>query len=200
MESTFHVRTVRLEEESRLNPNRYSKFNRLVRVTAWVIRFISNCRSKREDRIGTELSVEELSDSELSIISSMQEKSFQSEFEALRKDKKLSNNSQLIGFHPFVDDDQVLRANSRLANAEFLTYDIKYPIILPRREWVTKLIIRSYHSTEEHAKGTNHTLAELSEKYIIPQAREEIRSTEAECNYCKKKKAKPASQIMAPFD
>ena len=197
--STFHVRTLTLEEESRLNPNRYSKFNRLVRVTAWVVRFISNCRSKRSDRIGTELSVEELRDSELSIIQSTQEKSFQSEFEDLRKEKKLSNSSPLITFHPFVDDDQVLRANSRLANAEFLTYDIKYPIILPRREWVTKLIIRSYHSTGEHAKGTNHTLAELSEKYIIPQAREEIRSTEAECNYCKKKKAKPASQIMAPL-
>ena len=171
----------------------------MVRVTGWVLRFINNCRSKRDERIKTDLSVEEINDSELSVIRSMQERAFQSEFEALRKNKNLSNSSQLVSYHPFIDDDQVLRANSRLANAEFLTYDVKYPIILPRKEWVTKLIIRSYHCTDEHSKGTNQTLAELSEKYIIPQSREEIRSTEADCNYCKKKKAKPASQIMAPL-
>ena len=198
-ESSFHVTTLNLDEDSRLNPCRFSKFNRLVRVTGWVLRFINNCRSKRDERIKTDLSVEEINDSELSVIRSMQERAFQSEFEALRKNKNLSNSSQLVSYHPFIDDDQVLRANSRLANAEFLTYDVKYPIILPRKEWVTKLIILSYHCTDEHSKGTNQTLAELSEKYIIPQSREEIRSTEADCNYCKKKKAKPASQIMAPL-
>ena len=31
------------------------------------------------------------------------------------------------------------------------------------------------------------------------QAREEIRTIEDECNYCKKKKSKPAVQIMAPL-
>ena len=46
--------------------------------------------------------------------------------------------------------------------------------------------------------GTNHTLALLSEKYCIPQARELIREVEHSCNHCIRRKAKAAAQIMAP--
>ena len=197
-ESTFTVRVIEVEEESKLNPNRYSSFARLVRVTAWVFRFIENCSRGNDKRI-TDLTTEELSDSENSIIKSVQHNTFSSELKALHKDKAVSASSPIVTFQPFIDDDGLLRSNSRLANAEFLPYNVKHPIILPRRDWVTKLIIRSYHSADEHTRGTNHTLADLSEKYIIPQAREEIRTTEDECNYCKKKKAKPALQIMAPL-
>ena len=118
--------------------------------------------------------MEELSDSENSVICSIQKEHFGEEIEAVKNNQNLSSSSQLISFNPFLDDDGALRSNSRLANAEFLTYDVKYPIILPRKDWVTKLIIRSYHCAEEHTKGTNHTLASLSEKFVIPQAREEI--------------------------
>ena len=147
-----------------MNPKRYSKFVRLVRVTAWVLRFIDNCRSKKENRLSSELTVEELSDSENSIIRSMQRAYFGREIEAIKSKHEISSSSQLLTYHPFIDDEGMLRSNSRLTNAEFLTYDVKYPIILPRKEWVTKLIIRSYHSIGEHTKGTNHTLADLSEK------------------------------------
>ena len=198
-ETSFHIRTITVDEESKLSPKRYSKLIRLIRVTGWVFRFIDNCRSKKEDRLSTELTVEELNDSETSIIRSMQKEHFRNEIEAIKNKQEISKSSQLLTYHPFIDDDGVLRSNSRLTNAEFLTYDVKYPVILPRKEWVTKLIIRSYHCIGEHTKGTNHTLADLSEKYVIPQAREEIRVTEAECNYCIRKKAKPASQIMAPL-
>ena len=41
--------------------------------------------------------------------------------------------------------------------------------------------------------------ANLSTKYWIPAAREEIRQWENECNECKRRKARVAQQIMAPL-
>ena len=76
---------------------------------------------------------------------------------------------------------------------------MRFPTILPRRSWTTKLIVKYYHETGHHIAETNHTLANLSTKYWIPAAREEIRQWEKECNECKRRKAKAAQQIMAPL-
>ena len=59
-------------------------------------------------------------------------------------------------------------------------------------------MVRSYHE-KTNVAGTNHILALLSEKYGILRAREEIKQVTSECNFCKKKKAKAATQIMAPL-
>ena len=83
--------------------------------------------------------------------------------------------------------------------AEFLLYDMRFPVILPRGSWTTKLIVKHHHEAGHHITGTNHTLSNLSTKYWIPVVREEIRQWEKECNECKRCKAKAAQQIMAPL-
>ena len=128
----FHIRIIELEQESRLNPTRYSSMTRLVRVTAWVLRFIDNCQHTKKDRKKGELTVEELSDSECSIIRGMQNKVFHSEIETIKKSNIVHPSSKLISFQPFIDDDGILRSNSRLANADYLPYSVRYPIILAR--------------------------------------------------------------------
>ena len=47
--------------------------------------------------------------------------------------------------------------------------------------------------------GTNHTLASISERFWVMRAREEIREVERECNLCIRRKAKAATQVMAPL-
>ena len=119
-ESNFHSRVITFDEETRLNPTRYSTMSRLVRVTAWILRFIENCQhSSKESRSKGELTVEELSDSEYSIIKSMQKTAFHSEIDDIKKNKSVQSSSKIVSFQPFIDDDGLLRANSRLANAEF---------------------------------------------------------------------------------
>ena len=83
--------------------------------------------------------------------------------------------------------------------ADFLPYDARYPIILPRKNWVTKLIVKFFHEKDHHAGGTNQTLAAISSRFWIISAREEIREWENECNWCKRRKARACSQIMAPL-
>ena len=54
-------------------------------------------------------------------------------------------------------------------------------------------------SLKNKTAGTNHTLANLSSRYWIVSAREEIRERENQCNECKKRKGKAASQVMGPL-
>ena len=92
-----------------------------------------------------------------------------------------------------------MRSDSRLQYAEFLPYDVRYPIILPWKNWVTKLIVKYYHERGNHNAGTNQTLSALSTKYWIIATREEIIEWEKECAACLRRKAKCAKQIMAPL-
>ena len=80
-----------------------------------------------------------------------------------------------------------------------LSEDARFPIILPRKNQVTKLIVKHYHERGKHASGTNQTLAALSSRFWIISGREEIREWEKECNECRRRKAEAAKQVMAPL-
>ena len=199
LDDSFMVQKMNFDAESRMTVERYSTKKRLVRVTAWIIRFANNCRIRAEDRSYGEISSEEFTDAETSLIVMMQHRVFTDEIRALKQQQPLSKASKLCGLQPFLDDDEVLRSNSRLQKADHLSYDTRFPIILPRKNHLTKLIIRSYHKRNGHAMGTNHTLAALSERFYVLRAREAIREVETECNACVRKKARSATQIMAPL-
>jgi len=84
---------------------------------------------------------------------------------ALSKGKQLSTNSKLIALCPKLDEDGLMQSDSRLQYAEFLPYGVRFPIILPRRHRVTKLIVKLYHELGKHNSGTTQTLSALSTKY-----------------------------------
>ena len=92
-----------------------------------------------------------------------------------------------------------MRCDSRLKYAEFLSHDARFPIILPHKHQVTKLIVKYFHKEGNHASGMNQTLAVLSTRFWIISEREEIEEREKECNECRRRKAKAAKQIMAPL-
>ena len=196
-EVTLHIMTEK-KEHWRLSPRRFSTWQRLKRVQAWVNRFLHNCREQEKKNSG-ELKVEELQDAENYIIREMQQQCFREEYKALHSKKTISKQSKLLALNPFLSDDGIIRSNSRLKHAEYLSFDARNPVILPRGDWVTKLIVRFYHEKDGHASGTNHTLARISKHYWVTQAREEIRQVESECYKCKIRKAKAADQVMAPL-
>ena len=128
-----------------------------------------------------------------------QREAFCEEYTALRLGMPISNKSQLIKLIPCIDEDGIIRCEGRLKFADFLPYDTRFPIILPRGHWVTKLIVKNYHERRNHAAGVNFTLCQLSKRFWIIAAREAIREWDRECNECKRRRSKPASQIMAPL-
>jgi len=78
----------------RLDPKRFSSWLRLIRVQAWVRRFIDNCRScKRETG---ELKSEEIEDATFQVIRSAQRKAFPDEYFALQRQRELPKKSKLL--------------------------------------------------------------------------------------------------------
>ena len=141
----------------RLNAKQYSNLQKLIRVQSWVNRFIHNCCVSEEHKIKGELTLNELSDTEKQIIKDAQKEAFPDEYLALQKGTKLATSCKLFGLCPRLDEDGVMGLNTRLQYAEFLPYDVRHPIVLPRKHWVTKLIVKYFHEKGNHNSGTNQT-------------------------------------------
>ena len=88
----------------------------------------------------------------------MQQTAFEKEWKALKKGNTIPNDSKLMHLNPKLDEDDLMRSDSRLSQAEYLPHDVKYPIILPRKHRVTKLIVKEAHEQGFHVAGTNQTL------------------------------------------
>ena len=158
---------------------------------------MDKCRGRA--RQNGELKPSEIEDTEVQVIKSAQREAFPEEYLALQRQKELPNNSKLLAFRPRLDEEGQMRCDSRLKRAEFLSPDARFPVILPRKHQVTKLIVEYFHEEGNHASGTNQTLAVLSTRFWKVSGREEIREWEKECNECRRRKAKAAKQIMAPL-
>lgn len=101
---------------------------------------------------------------------------------------------------PHIDEDGIIKMSGRLSLIETLPYDVRYPIILPRKHQITELIVKEYHKKNNHVAGTNHLLAMMSEKYWLVHRREEICDCKKSCVTCKMGTAKSAAQqITAPM-
>jgi hypothetical protein len=182
----------------RLAPTCFSNWSRLKHVLAWVLRFVENCKLCNSNRYTGELTVDEPRDAEVWIIRTAQRDCFSEEIKALQSGRVIPSASKLHSLQPTLDQG-VLRSKKRLQFADFLPQDTAFPIIMPRKHWVTKLIIKQIHERGKLIMGTNHVLLELPSKYWIIAAREAIREVERECMECRRRKAKPAKQIMAPL-
>ena len=182
-----------------LVPETYSCWLRLIRVYAWMLRFVYNISKGKDSKITGELNADEIKKAETLIIKVDQEKNFKDEHQKLRNNSKINTKSRIRNLNPFLDGEGIVRSNSRIINAQFLTDEAKYPIILSDTSWITWLIIRHYHLMSHHYAGINHLLSDLNERFWIIRARRLIKKYENHCIACKKKNTKGLTQIMAPL-
>ena len=62
------------------------------------------------------------------------------------------------------------RSTSRLNRAKSLPYNVKHPIILNRKHFLTNLIVLDIHERIKH-NGERQTLPELREEFWIPRGK-----------------------------
>ena len=134
---------------------RYSMWEKLRRVVAWVIRaahILLQLRTKSvastvspaksEEKI-PHLLLSDVEEAERRIVKNVQNQTFPEELSSPNLSK-----SPLTKLKPFVNDG-VLRVGGRLDRAD-LSYDAKHPMILPGRHRVTEMIILHYHFANGH--------------------------------------------------
>ena len=188
---------------------RFSSWRRLLRVTAWILRFISRSKKARHqksqetgnrqnDSLEKVLEPVEISNAERYWVRKTQRERFSEELTTLRAGGSVLRSSPLWRLSPFVDSDGILRVGGRLEMSN-LPYDAKHPVILPKKHHISKLVIAHIHNQGHHNLGVNFTLAELRQKYWIINGREEIKRWKRECNVCKLGRRRRGEQIMAPL-
>ncbi|XP_033231913.1 uncharacterized protein LOC117182907 [Belonocnema kinseyi] len=157
---------------------KYSSFDTLIRVMAFCMRFINNCRNKNKLDDTTSLSIAEINSSKNKILQLLQRSAFAREFKHLSETRPLDPKSSLLCLNPFLDDG-IIRVGGRLERAH-IPEDQKYPIVLPKNHHVTKLIIRKEHVRKMHA-GAQATLYAIREEFWPIGGRNSVRMVIRRC-------------------
>ncbi|XP_062711573.1 uncharacterized protein LOC134289576 [Aedes albopictus] len=179
--------------------NCYGTWEKLLRVTARLFRYVHNLRQTviGQDRKGGPLSRSELQRASLYVYRQVQQEVYTDEMSLLSSSEQhqLPKTSPIYSFTPFLDEHGIIRMRGRIGNCEFATMDAKNPIILPKKHWVTKLLVSYYHVLYHHS---NHetVINELRQVYRIPQLRVLYKSVKSGCQVCKNLKAIPNPPMM----
>lgn len=186
---------------------RFSKFERLKRTVAYVHRYMDNLRRvvtgvPRET--GSNLGQEELQKAEVTLWKLAQLEAYPDEVAALKQNKEkgtklsIESSSKLANLPPMIDDQDVLRVDGRLDAADCLTFDAKYPVILPREHRLTELVINWYHDKYRHANDET-ILNEIRQKFFVSKLRASLRKTKSRCMWCRVHKSIPVPPKMGPL-
>ena len=132
---------------------RYSYIGRLLLVTCYVLRFSHNIRNKSTPRVG------EITASEVDVARSVWIKYVQSFIIA----NKNYWNGLKCSLGAFIDDYGFIRLKGRFEYAEI---KCKEPILLPKNNAFTKLVILNAHEDVKHLKMKN-TLNQLRNEYWV---------------------------------
>jgi len=160
---------------------RYSTLTKLHRVTAYVLRFITNAK-RASPRLSGHLTAAELNQAQILCIKSVQQASFGKEIANLQ-----SNSSRLplirqLRLH--LNKDGIICCGGRIHNAP-VSHQTKFPYLLPQKHRLTELIVRYIHEQHFHC-GTNSTVTYLQQSYWLPAARRCVRSILRRCVICNK--------------
>ena len=104
-----------------------------------------------------ELAANELDEAEIMWNKYLQNKHY------LTRDGQLSKEQKQNQLNPTIQKNGIIRLSGRMVNAE-LPEEAKLPILLPRTEHFTKLLITDIHKKIFHS-GVVHTLSQLRTKY-----------------------------------
>ena len=138
---------------------KYSTLTKLLRVTGYVLRFISNLKDSTAKQ-NSPLSVEELNTAQFMWILNCQQQQFSREIRYLKFNQRNKQYPPLVRqLQLFLDDQGYLRCGGRIHNAP-VSNTTKFPYLLPSRHPLTTLIILAAHATQLHG-CVNRTEGEI---------------------------------------
>ncbi len=183
--------------EPLISLDRYSSFNRLKRITAWVLRFINNSKSRNNQELIRKsfvLSPSETKRSENYWLSILQRAHFNKEIDLLAIGKDLPRGSCVLPLNPFIDPNGILRVGGRLRHSNY-SYEMRHPAIIHGKHPITRLIVRAEHLRLLHA-GPTLLSSSLGVQFHIIRGKGVIRDITRGCVICKRSQAKPIPPMM----
>lgn len=183
---------------------RFSRYQRLCRTTAWVRRFLTNARTRDPAlRIKGELSADEVREAVRQLVRLVQREAFADELAALEAGNAVERQSSVFILKPYVDEAGLLRVHGRTDAADELhmSRDAKRPLLLPRDHRFSALLVRNHHERLAH-QLVDATIAAVRNEFWVPRLRALVRQVQHACQLCRLRNAKPIvpSQGQLPRD
>ncbi|GFX36198.1 integrase catalytic domain-containing protein [Trichonephila clavipes] len=150
---------------------RFSKYNSIVRLMSWILRFINNSRVHVEKRKLSELSSDDTENAERVLIRLVQDKMF------------LSLKSIPI-VNVFKDNEGIIRVKTKITERKDDPNFIA-PILMPSKCLLTTRLMEYYHLKHCHA-GVQILISILREKLWIMKTRNTVREIVMKCVPCRR--------------
>ena len=157
----------------------FSSYQRLLRVTAYVMKFLRVLKNRNDCRHKSQSFDFDLARAEIYWIKILQE--------SLLKENKFSQWKRQFGM--FVDNEGLWRCKGRLSEAD-ITEFAKYPILLDASHHITALIVKSCHEKVLHS-GMKDTLTELRSRFWIVRGRQVVKKLLFHCVICRRFDSRP---------
>lgn len=187
-----------------------SNFTKLVRITAFMLRFIHNLKNKTH-KLTSHLSLAEIEKAHNFIIKTTQEHSFHKEIIELQSTCKTPSctqhshtsnknsftfkSSPIRKLNPFLDKNKLIRIGGRIQHSD-IPYNQAHPIILPAKDHITTLIVQNYHLRLLHS-GIQNTLYNIRLQYWPINGRNEVKKVIHSCVRCIRFRAQACGQQMS---
>ncbi|GFW98842.1 integrase catalytic domain-containing protein [Trichonephila clavipes] len=173
--------------------SKFSNFTKLIRVIALCKRFINNCKSG--SKVKGQLKSEEVESAHKFLVKTIQQTEYSQEISHLKYHKPIPRSIKLLSLNIFLDEDEILRVGGRLTKQPTLSFDQKFPIIIPKHHPITTLVIKQFHLRGFHS-GTQMTLSLIRQHYWIPDGRSTVRREIKRCIECCRFNSKPSYPKM----
>ena len=177
--------------------SKYSSYDKLLRVTCFVLRFIDNLRRRKSNQSIIPTATE-MKWSFYRLIEAIQKPNFLRRF--LNYRNLLSSNIQRLTpfIHTFIEEGRtfsLLRVGGTLLNGS-LPYDAKFPLLLPKQNDFATLYLRHLHFKNCHA-GTKGLIAISKERIWLINAKEKCSRIVCQYVHCFRYKPRLLPQIMS---
>ena len=138
---------------------------KVLRICAWIWRFIQNCRVQPGSREPGPLKTTEISDQDLWWIKRVQRRAEGDQnIEGVKRELNLQPNERgILGCCGSIDGE--------------------YPIYLPRDFMYTQKVVEHAHFTTLHG-GVAMTMAKVRERFWVPKLRSLVKRTRGDCHGC----------------
>ncbi|XP_066137644.1 uncharacterized protein [Euwallacea fornicatus] len=176
---------------------RYFDFNRLSRIIAYILRFVSNCKSRllKEVIVSSPLSRSEINEAIKTLVRTAQRSSFPVEFDCLSKGVALHLKGKLLSLNLFLDGESIMKVGASLRNSPY-QFDKNHPMLLSPKHRLVRMLCEHEHKRLIHT-GPQLLLASLREKYwVIAPRNLMIKSIVKNCVTCSRFNPQCLAPIM----
>ena len=150
----------------------------------------------RLELLAAVLATKQMLEARTLLLKATQQTTYRQEISYLKNKDKFKEPAIIQQLNLYLDDGGLIRCRGRLEYTD-LPHDTKFPILIPKDNYLTTLIVQYMHKVVMHG-GVRETLTQIRQTYWIPQGRQLVKRIISKCVTCRKIQGPPFRSEPTP--